>query len=929
MKRSLLLILFLPFGAYSQEYKLWYTTPAEKWTEALPIGNGRMGGMVFGGVEQDHIQFNEETLWTGEPRNPNRLGAANHLAAIRKLLGEGKQKEAEQLAEEHFMGLKTQEGKKEEWLANTLALKGILGHPASPVYDDSRWETMPVPSYEGWETVGFEGLDGAVWFRTTVDIPADWQGKELILDLNRIRDYDLTYVNGQLVGTTQSLEPRKYHIPADLIKVGQNVIAIQVINFFDKGGIAGYKDTTRSIGIFPLGQNKLIISLSKPWKYKIQDDTPPQTPRYQADYQPFGDLWLHFKDLGTASDYRRELHLADATCQTTFTANDVYYTRTYFVSQPQQVMVVRLEANQKASISLDALLNSPHKNFVTRRINDHTLALSVNVKNGILKGESHLQIQAKNGKITTQNDRIMIEKADEVTFYLATHTNYIDYQNTAANPAALCEKTMAAIKTPSYTHIHRTHIKEYQQYYTTFSIDLGNSSYENLPTNQRLSQFDPTLDPSFIALYVQYGRYLLIASSRPHTRPANLQGIWNDLLVPPWGSKYTTNINAEMNYWGAELLNLSPLHAPLFQMIKELSVVGKETAKTYYNARGWVLHHNTDLWRNTTPINASNHGIWVTGAAWLSWHLWEHYSFNQDLIFLKETAYPIMKEAALFFVDFLIKDSKTGWLISTPSNSPENGGLVAGPTMDHQIIRSLFKNCISASKLLKTDVEFRKALQAKYTQIAPNQIGKWGQLQEWLEDKDDTTNKHRHVSHLWGLYPGNEINAEQTPDLAKAARRSLLYRGDEGTGWSLAWKINFWARFKEGEHALKMVKLLLRPASGAGGSYPNLLDAHPPFQIDGNFGGSAGIAEMLLQSHASFIEVLPALPQHLPNGNIRGIKARGGFELDFSWQEGRLKNLKITSNAGKPCEIRYSGKAISFPTKKGGVYLFDETLQKI
>lgn len=928
MKKLLLHILLFPFLGYAQDYKLWYTAPAEKWTEALPIGNGRVGAMVFGGVNKDRIQFNEETLWTGEPRNPNRLNAANYLAEIRQLLAEGKQKAAEQLAETHFMGLKTQAGNKEQWTSDMLALKGLEGNPALPDYDDATWETMAVPAYEGWETVGFEGLDGAVWLRTTVDIPANWQGKELILDLNRIRDYDLTYVNGQLVGTTNSLEPRKYYIPANLLKAGRNVIAVQVINFFDKGGIAGYKDTSRFIGIYPKGENNVAISLNKPWKYKIQDENPPATSKYQADYQPFGDLMLHFKGVDAASNYRRELNLANALCQTSFKANDVQYTRTYFVSQPQQVMVVRLEANKKASISLEAILSSPHKNFVTRQINGNTLALSVKVKNGVLKGESYLQVQAKNGSVIITNDRLEVANADEVTFYLTANTNYIDYQNVTANPVGLCEKMMAALASKTYDQIRQAHIEEYRNYYQTFSIDLGKSANENLPTNQRLAQFGQTSDPALMALYVQYGRYLLISSSRPKTRPANLQGIWNDLLAPPWGSKYTTNINAEMNYWGAEVLNLSPLHEPLLEMIKELSVVGRETARTYYNARGWVLHHNSDVWRNTTPINASNHGIWVTGAAWLSQHLWEHYLFTQNREYLQKTAYPIMKEASAFFVDFLVKDSKTGWLISTPSNSPENGGLVAGPTMDHQIIRGLLKSCIAASEVLKIDEDWRKTLQQTYVQIAPNQIGKYGQLQEWLEDKDDTTNKHRHVSHLWGLHPGNEINWDETPELTKAARQSLLYRGDEGTGWSLAWKINFWARFKEGEHAQKMVKMLLRPASGAGGSYANLFDAHPPFQIDGNFGGSAGIVEMLLQSHTQFIDILPALPAELSEGTVRGIKARGGFELDFSWEQGKLKGLRITSTVGNPCVLRYGAKVVTLTTQKGEVYQLDGNLEK-
>lgn len=919
MKKLLLHILLSPFLGYAQDYKLWYTAPAEKWTEALPIGNGRVGAMVFGGVNKDRIQFNEETLWTGEPRNPNRLNAANYLAEIRQLLAEGKQKAAEQLAETHFMGLKTQAGNKEQWTSDMLALKGLEGNPALPDYDDATWETMAVPAYEGWETVGFEGLDGAVWFRTTVDIPANWQGKNVVLDLNRVRDYDLTYVNGQLIGTTNSMEPRKYRIPANVLRTGRNVIAIQVLNYVDKGGIAGYKDTSRPIGLYPEGEPSALISLVKPWKYKIQDDNPPVTPKYQADYQPFGGLTLTFSDLGEISNYRRELSLSEALCKTSFSANGTRFTRTYFVSQPQQVMVVRLDADRKASLSLTAALSSPHKGYLLRRVDNHTLALSVKVKNGALKGESYLTVRVQNGTFTCTDQGIEIEKADKVTFYLAAATNYVNYQDISANPTVLCEKTITAIGKKTYEEIRTDHLKEYQSYYQAFSIHLGKTQADDLPTNQRLARFGKTSDPALMALYVQYGRYLLISSSRPNTRPANLQGIWNDLLTPPWGSKYTTNINAEMNYWGAEVLNLSPLHEPLLEMIKELSVAGQETARTYYNARGWVVHHNTDVWRNTTPINASNHGIWVTGAAWLCQHLWEHYLFTQNREYLQKTAYPIMKEASAFFVDFLVKDPKTGWLISTPSNSPENGGLVAGPTMDHQIIRGLLKSCIAASEVLKIDEDWRKTLQQTYVQIAPNQIGKYGQLQEWLEDKDDTTNKHRHVSHLWGLHPGNEINWDETPELAKAARQSLLYRGDEGTGWSLAWKINFWARFKEGEHAQKMVKMLLRPASGAGGSYANLFDAHPPFQIDGNFGGSAGIVEMLLQSHTQFIDILPALPAELPEGTVRGIKARGGFELDFSWEKGKLTNLKITSTAGNSCAIRYAGKVMKLAMGKGQV----------
>jgi alpha-L-fucosidase 2 len=399
-------------------------------------------------------------------------------------------------------------------------------------------------------------------------------------------------------------------------------------------------------------------------------------------------------------------------------------------------------------------------------------------------------------------------------------------------------------------------------------------------------------------------------------------------MNPPWGSKYTVNINTEMNYWPAELLNLSSMHEPLFDMLKEVSTTGKVTAKEYYNAPGWVLHHNTDLWRGTAAINASNHGIWVSGGAWLCHHLWEHYQFTQDLNFLKNKGYPIMKEAALFFNSFLIKDPVTGYLISTPSNSPEQGGLVAGPTMDHQIIRDLFKNVIAASELLNVDASLRKTLQEKYAQIAPNQIGRYGQLQEWMQDVDDSSNKHRHVSHLWGLYPGNEINWDETPALTKAARQSLIFRGDAATGWSLGWKINFWSRFKDGDHTFKMIQMLMSPAITGAGSYPNLFDAHPPFQIDGNFGGAAGIGELMVQSHTQYIDILPALPAALPNGEVKGICARGGFVLDMQWKDGKLVKLIVHSKTGNPLKIRYNGAVVTMKTIANGIYQFNNALKR-
>jgi alpha-L-fucosidase 2 len=912
------LFLLLALFAFGQDLKLWYNKPAAKWTDALPLGNGRLGAMIFGGIEKDRVQFNEETLWTGEPRDYNRKGAYKYLPQLRQLLFDGKQKEAEALAEKQFMGLKSSEGARAEWIKKVTTFSK-QNNPSLPAFDDSKWGEMKMPAYDGWESVGFEGLDGALWFRTAFDLSEAWQGKDLVLDLNRIRDVDYTYINGKLIGHTESTDPRKYVVPKEALVKGRNVIAIQVLNFFDKGGLAGYKDTSKHIGVYPEGEERSKLSLNKQWKYFVQDDNPPAVPQYQASYQPFGDLWLT-TTAPNATNYKRELDLTNALSKTTYTSNGIDYTREYFASQPDQVIAVHLTASKSGSISFEASLGSPHKNFSVKKIDARTIALNVQVRNGALHGDSYLQVQTKGGTVAVEGNQLLIKNADEATLYLTAATNYKNYHDVSANSVALCANAIQRLQGKPYNQIKAAHIAEYQKYFNTFSINFGQNGNEALPTDSRIEKFASTGDPSLVALYAQYGRYLLISSSRPGTRPANLQGIWNDLLNPPWGSKYTTNINAEMNYWPAESLNLSPMHEPLFNMIDELSKSGSETAREYYNAPGWVLHHNTDLWRGTAPINASNHGIWVSGGSWLSHHLWEHYLFTQDKDFLRTKAYPVMREAARFFNNYLVKDPKTCWLISGPSNSPEHGGLVMGPTMDHEIIRSLFKAVIQASEILQTDKAFRDSLQQKLSQIAPYQIGKNGQLQEWLQDVDDTADKHRHVSHLWAVYPGTEISWD-TPELMKAARQSLLYRGDAATGWSLGWKLNLWARFKEGNHAYKLLQMLLTPAEkGGAGSFHNLFDAHPPFQIDGNFGGAAGIGELLVQSHTKYIDLLPALPDALATGEVKGICARGGFVLNFSWKAGNLQTLNVLSLAGNDCLLRYKGKTISFKTEKGKTY---------
>jgi alpha-L-fucosidase 2 len=536
-----------------------------------------------------------------------------------------------------------------------------------------------------------------------------------------------------------------------------------------------------------------------------------------------------------------------------------------------------------------------------------------------------------------------------VTLLLSGATNFVNYKDVSGNPKQRNDTVLARLSNARFDALKAAHLADHQRLFRRVSLDLGTTAAASKPTDERIANFAKGSDPALIALLFQFGRYLAIGASRAGGQPSNLQGLWNDSNTPAWGSKYTSNINVEMNYWPVESTNLAECHTPLFDAMKEIAAAGAVTAKEYYNARGWVMHHNFDLWRGTAPINASNHGIWPTGGAWIATHLWEHYLFSGDKEWLRSTAYPLMKGAALFFVDVLVKDPKRGWLISGPSNSPEQGGLVVGPTMDHQIIRGLFGEVAAASTLLNVDAELRAQLLEMRKQIAPNQIGKHGQLQEWLDDVDDPANQHRHVSHLWGLHPGSEITPYGTPDLFAAARKSLEFRGDGATGWSMGWKANFWARFLDGDHAYRILQNLVTPAANRGpgvpgraGLFPNLFDAHPPFQIDGNFGATAGIAEMLLQSHdpyatptslspvqtgeAAFLHLLPALPAALATGKVNGLRARGGFTLGIEWRDGKLVNASIAASRTMPMKLRYGGKEIDLRVEAGKQYTVDSAL---
>nr|WP_240743367.1 glycoside hydrolase N-terminal domain-containing protein [Ilyomonas limi] len=934
MKKLLYHIIFIlvitSVGHAQQSLLLWYDKPAAAWTDALPLGNGSLGAMVYGGVQEDHIQFNEETLWSDGPRDYNRKDAYQYLQPIRTLLVEDKQAEAEELAQEHFMGMKSNEVeypfKKQQWL-NKVRSDTVY---ALPLFNDAKWLVAKVPTRDGWEKEGLAGLDGAVWFRTTFDVSNEFNNEELIINLGKVRDIDYTYINGKLVGVDSGANTvREYHFNSSLLQKGKNTIAVQILNFGDKGGFADKSIKPGYFTIRAAHHPAQKISINNNWKYFIQDRTPPELPAYNASYLAFADVFFKWKLNGPTTAYKRILNLDSALQTVTFTNNNIHYKRTYFISYPQQAMVMHCIADAKKAINLEAVFSTLHPNYTLKKINDTTLGIYLQPVHGALKATAFLSAHAINGNTHVTDSSIVVGNADVVTFYLVAATSFKNYHDISGNPEDSCLRRLSALNRLSYATIKAQHIKDYQSLFNTFSVSFGKPN-NLLPTNQRLIQFKNNQDVSLLALYMQYARYLLISSSRKGTQPANLQGIWNDELTPPWGSKYTTNINLEMNYWSAETLNLSSCLQPLFSLINDVSTTGEETARNYYGiSNAWVLHHNTDIWRGTVPVNASNHGIWVGGSGWLCLPLWQHFLFTADTAFLRNEAYPIMKKAANFYKHFLVKDSATGWLISSPSNSPENGGLVAGPTMDHQIIRQLYKDCIMAAAILHTDSLFAYSLAQQYKKIAPNQIGKFGQLQEWLQDVDDTANHHRHVSFLWGVYPGSDITPKDSA-LMQAAKQSLLYRGDSGTGWSLAWKINLWARLKDGEHAFQLVNDLLTPAiqngKESGGTYNNLFDAHPPFQIDGNFGGAAGIANMLVQSDMNKIELLPALPTKIPHGNVSGICAVSDFKLSFSWKDGSLQQVTVTSLSGLPCRLRYKQYVTDFLTTKNGVYHFDGKL---